>query len=471
LTDTSTPSNAGFIQINASASQFVRITGITYFTAVGAANKFQGGIQVFGTQHLRVDHCSFNSLTGNQAYMVGIRYGVRGVVDHNYSIGRSGLLDVDNSNGVGDGAWASPTGFGTSNFIFSENNYLVGQGTSAGGGIISGAGEDCIEGGSFVERYNVFINIPAAFQGHATKSEGGRGRGCRSFEFYNNYVTNTACCNFSPGGPKGATSLLWGNVVSSPHTFNYFFTGDTDRGSNIALKTEHNPAEGWGWCGTQTTSSISGSPPNGIGSQWDGNQNPVVGWPCLDGIGRGMTVDTISGSFSSSFTVPGVVNNANGCGPVTPQSGSTPPNCAAWPHQYLEPIYMFMNTLPTGMSGEVLLQDNVSVNNRDYYYDCNSYHSGCTANTSFNGTVGTGWGNLNGSQPAGGVARPATCTAGPGGTFGVSPPLPGGGATSYGVAWFAVDTNTLYVCTQTSPTTWTAIYSPYTYPHDLDTGP
>jgi len=65
--------------------------------------------------------------------------------------------------------------------------------------------------------------------------------------------------------------------------------------------------------------------------------------------------------------------------------------------------------------------------NRDYWFQ----------SATFNGTAGIGVGLLS--------ARPATCTK--------------------GVAYWATDTNTLYKATATN--TWTAYYTPYTYPHPL----
>jgi hypothetical protein len=121
-----------------------------------------------------------------------------------------------------------------------------------------------------------------------------------------------------------------------------------------------------------------------------------------------------------------------------------------WVHNALEPVYEWLNALP-GIGQEIGPPDSSDAltihANRDYYQ----------YTTSFNGTSGTGSGLLS--------ARPATCTAGPGGTFGAGPPEFGG---SPGVAYWATDNNTLYVCTATN--TWTAYYTPYTYPHPLVTG-
>ena len=68
--------------------------------------------------------------------------------------------------------------------------------------------------------------------------------------------------------------------------------------------------------------------------------------------------------------------------------------------------------------------------NRDFY----------VYTPSFNGTNGVGSGTQG--------SRPSSCTS--------------------GVAYWATDMNTLYKCT--APNTWTAYYTPYSYPHPLTTG-
>jgi hypothetical protein len=122
----------------------------------------------------------------------------------------------------------------------------------------------------------------------------------------------------------------------------------------------------------------------------------------------------------------------------------------AWPHQELEPIYYFSNSILNGASF-IRIGDS-SQFNRDVYYDCGALNSSCPGG--FTGAAGTGSGLLS--------ARPSTCTAGPGGTYGTSP------TGSYGVAYFATDSNSLSVCTATN--TWTNVYTPYTYPHPLESG-
>jgi hypothetical protein len=158
----------------------------------------------------------------------------------------------------------------------------------------------------------------------------------------------------------------------------------------------------WGYCGTTFGPSA-----------WDGTQDSS-GYPCIDQIGRGKG-DLITGLF------PAKINSVTGT--------------ISWPHQAIEPVYEWGNSWSSpgygsywGAAGSNIQQ------NRDYYL----------YTASFNGTSGTGSGLLS--------ARPSTCTAGPGGN-------------TNGVAYWATDTKTLYVCNPTN--TWTSYYTPYTYPHPL----
>jgi hypothetical protein len=411
--------------INTTSGASFRMTGMTFQggNIVSVNNSKQPILQFGGSsQNFRLDHCHFNTNTYSPSINPNwVRwYGGAGVLDHNLvdlGSNQSVSSGFNISNGSGDSGnttWNTVTGWGTispSSFFYMEANVFNG-----------GAPNDCSNAGRFVMRYNT---VNAAFVGtedHATKSEA-FGRGCRALEVYHNYFSGSPPSFQDAIGLKGATALIWSNTLASGYL--RLINVQTDR--NSGGTTETATPNGWGYCGTAVKS-------NGVGSLWDGNSpsgTPTAsGYPCLDGIGRGQTTQLITGGW-----FPNLINSSTGT--------------IAWPHQYLEPIYAWQNTISSGTL--LVIEGTDTQQNRDVYVD----------NGSFTGSTGTGFGA--------GSSRPATCTAGPGGTYDTSP------TGSYGVAYFSTDNtgglvaNTLYVCTATN--TWTAIYTPYTYPHPLDTGP
>jgi hypothetical protein len=424
-------SNTALMLFNTGGSNTsFRITGLTLAggNVGGAYPKYNGIVEILGgsTQNFRMDHNHFNDATyspANQPVWFRTFAPIAGVADHNridqtttaypFTFAIDGA--IGDNIGNADGTWANPTAWGSPTSFYIENNYMT-------GGVIN----DCGEGGAFVARYNTFVNATVAIQTHATKSTAGPARGCRMYEAYHNYIVGNAGLDAAMGSKDGS-ALVWGNTMASGYY--RFFHACTDR--NCQTNNETAVPNGWGYCGTTPFG-------NGIGSPWDGNTDQSTGYPCLDGLGRGQTAQALNGK-----DFPNRLNSVTGT--------------ASWPQQYLEPIYLFMNTLSgPNYSAEMLISDTSSVNNQDYYYDCNQTNSSCSGG--FTGAAGTGYGPL--------ANRPSNCKAGPGGTHFTSP------TGSYGVAYFATDANggngELYVCT--SSNTWTPIYQPYTYPHPLVSG-
>lgn len=155
------------------------------------------------------------------------------------------------------------------------------------------------------------------------------------------------------------------------------------------------------------------------GSSYADGNIEANGWPCRDQIGRGKDASVWSANTTnpapSQASAPAYLfANRRGASEVTTYIHN---NCGAW-----------------------ILKD------RDYYEPPTG---------AFDGTTGTGCGTL--------ANRPGTCTAGVGywatdqscsdltGMVGATPSTPISG--------------TLYKCTATN--TWTAYYTPYTYPHPL----
>ncbi len=404
--------------------------GLTIETGTSGAPKNNGIVDFVGTSAL-FRMSQIDLITNYQ----GIEWDgqIEGVIDHSYlNCGTASTYSnclrvyndlLDSGPGNDDGGWAAPSDWGSSHFIYLEDSISNGGYTN-----------DCDHAGRMVERYDTFLNINNAMENHPTKDPTGPSRGCRAQEFYHNYVGNTTQTYSAMGGQEG-TWLVWGNTVASGTSLSHFWAGSTWRNDpsqpsheeSAGCGTNCSPPNGWGMCGTDI--DYPGTP--GSGSPWDGNST-ATGYPCLDGLGRGQTQQTLNGA-----NFPNRVNNSTGT--------------QSWPQQDLEPMYFWMNSLPSNLTGsaEVAINSDYSTAaNRDYYYD----------SASFNGMSGTGYGTL--------ANRPSTCTAGPGGTYGQSP------TGSYGVAYWATDANSgngeLYVCT--SANTWTAIYTPYTYPHPLDGG-
>jgi hypothetical protein len=424
ITDSYASNNPLMVFNLGGSSTTFRITGLTFAGGSTSLGKDNGIVEILSgsSQNVRYDHnhTKFSTYSPSNTEAVALRtYApVAGVADHNYldlgpdtgySFGISIFGGYNDPYGNGDGTWANATPWGKINGVFYvETNYVTG-----------GELNDCGNAGSMVIRYNTLSDTTGGLQTHGTKSPAGPARGCRSLEAYHNYITHPtgSSTGDSPIGSKIGPALIWGNNLAQG--FYRFFTPATDRSGGDSAAETGTP-NGWGNCG----------------DAWDGNSNSA-GYPCLDNIGRGQTVQHLNGA-----DFPSRLNSSVGK--------------IAWPQQYLEPNYLFANTVNPASGVEVQIRDNTTQFNRDVYFECGSLNSACSSG--FTGAAGTGSGLLS--------ARPTSCTAGPGGTYATSP------TGSYGVGYFATDANggkgELYVCTSTN--TWTGIYQPYAYPHPLAGG-
>ena len=426
-----TASDVALLGISTIAGKTFRMTGIAFkWNAGNSSITYMGEVHIDGAStSVRVDHNHFNHLQAKDLVFTGCP---QGVVDHNQF--DSGFADDaqlefeqggcnGDPQGLGNGSWAEASGFGSSNFIFAENNNFQ---WNNGAGTVSQLGavaEDCFEGGRFVMRYNA-LGYHTALEIHGTNS-GNDFRGCRAFEVYNNIMTwssdpSTDSFSFLVQYEAGG-SLWWGNTTSGFVSFIYSDTvRNKDRsegGTYINVPTPN----GWGGCGSSTT--------GGGRSKWDQNTDGS-GYRCIDQVGAGQG-DLLSGVF------PNKCDQTLGCSTFNGQ----------WPNQILDPVYAWDNSLTlTAWSGSAYFgsqsgpSGNVTVENRDYYLELPNHFESAT----FNGTAGMGFGLLS--------ARPSTCTP--------------------RVGYFATDANSgvgeLYECLTAN--TWTASYEPYTYPHPLTTG-
>jgi hypothetical protein len=217
IQDKVTP-RAPLIKITSSLGKSYRVSGLT-FQQLATTASTNSLVMLTGNSHsLRFDHCHFagDPYVDSYVKLVGPVYGV---FDHNvleataksgpgYSYG----FRINNghwTDGMGHAAWAAPTGFGTGNWFFIEDNYIINRSFETSGKfkMYNGA-TDADFGGSAVFRYNHFYDIFIGTHG----TQGGN-RGGRALEIYNN---DFHVVNQSGGGWFGTRS---GPLVSHDNTF------------------------------------------------------------------------------------------------------------------------------------------------------------------------------------------------------------------------------------------------------------
>jgi hypothetical protein len=204
--------NSQLINWQLSPNGVARITGIEFQNGgrvnVGLA---PGGIiHITGSNtngsQFRFDHNKWLDLNG---YFVTDT--VIGVIDHNtilvgqkvvewiYPYGNSW-----NGGSHGDGSWAAPANWGSSQFLFIEDNVITNSNT-----VYEGQLTDAFNGGRFVVRHNMITN--QAIGNHGTETPG-RGRSGRAEEIYN----NTFDCNHVNrfvSGNRGGSELFHDNTI------------------------------------------------------------------------------------------------------------------------------------------------------------------------------------------------------------------------------------------------------------------
>jgi hypothetical protein len=484
-----------------------------------------------GCPDLRVDNTSYSDWN-NRVSSNGISSALAavgdmfGVLDHNTLLGvNPGYLVASHGRymGVGsygDNAWAQPEDYGTSKFLYMENN----QFNTVRGPLAEtegNAGTDLAQGGTrLVMRYNTFDNARAiVFGWHGTESNG-RPRSGRAFEFYKNNFTAepyavSGATGVGVGGWRGGTGLVWGNQTTwTDASFNGFFTGDTYRISgNI----------NWGACDgsspydindgvtyvSGTISNVSGTNPyvltitqtggTGPSQPWSANYWATPGSPhslhdatqnhgsIITASGTNtITFNPLSGGLVATWTpqvgddieilrASACVDQAAGrgqgvlytCTVAGTNGGGTGSPCTAVSSaQVLSPTYGWLNTFTPSISwpftGQAAIWAssngyNRIIRNREIYTEEPDQAVQSSTTVPFNGTTTVGMGHGTHAN------RPSTCTPNS-----VGSALGGVGywETDTGAAWEnGAIGGQLFVCTATD--TWTAYYTPYTYPHPL----
>jgi len=194
------------------ASRLTRITGIEFQdggrTPTAAA---PGGIihidgsNTNGSQ-FRFDHCKWTDLNG-----FFVPNTVIGVVDHNIVTVGNHVYEWMypygsgwNGAAYGDGSWAAPANYGSSQFLFIEDNTFTCTRTTNQGTLTDG-----FNGARFVVRHNVINNF--VIGNHGTESPG-RGRSSRAMEIYKNRIDCNHVNRFVSGG-RGGGELFHDNTI------------------------------------------------------------------------------------------------------------------------------------------------------------------------------------------------------------------------------------------------------------------
>jgi hypothetical protein len=182
------------------ASNPSRMTGI----------EFQDGGRTGGIIIIEFDgsNNSFNGIRGTVNFETII-----GVVDHNTFViapvaSAIRINDTqwnDPTQLSGDKSWTDPPGYGSSQFLFIEDNTFSSTSTTA-----LQAVTDAYDGARFVVRHNNFYNCQP--ENHGTESHG-RGRGGRVMEIYNNTYTGTGINRYL-GTIRSGSALFHDNNIS-----------------------------------------------------------------------------------------------------------------------------------------------------------------------------------------------------------------------------------------------------------------
>lgn len=418
---------------------------------------------------------------------------VFGVLDHNtVPSGTTTLVFANISHSAyggvgsyGDNSWAQADSFGGGNNVYLENNHIwtTASVTDQEFNAIGGA----IGGGRVVARYNTVEAVGGFFElltGHGMDTDG-RPRSIRQMEAYSNTVNCTSGGCQGLVGFRGGTGIVYNNTLNS----NFAVTGGYY--NNIApitvYRTVYNGPT-WGPCGglnsldpwdtNDGTTTPSGTTTSGSSGLM--MNDSTANFSNLLPAGAPFSVYDVTKNFvaeiasftSTSITIQGnIPEQANsfgvgdtyqiirstvcadqaGRGQGNYVSGTTPSPVLAL-SEALDPIYEWNDTAGNLNHGNIGTVGNgvdtarVTAN-RDWYTDASNGtpHIQTSSTSPFNGTGGSGIGVGFGTL----ANRPSTCTV--------------------QVGYWATDTSTLYLCKTSN--TWTASYSPYTYPHPLTSGP
>lgn len=353
-----------------------RLSGISIMPGTKTNNFFDSGeISVGGQGNMvRID----NMIISNNLNC-GVGWdGPFGVIDHNKFVSPNSKqpAKVKHSSFLGQGSfgdysWSVGPMYGTSNFVFFEDNVF----TNFGG--VPGIGLDAIDGARYVVRHNLGID-GTIIAGHGTETTQ-RERSIRVAEIYSNIFDMHG--QSEAGHVRGGARVITGNIFKNSSvaysvrayrlntgvTPFRFADGTNAWDSNDGIIYTNGTAD-FGGLGTMTDNKIIWIP-----HQWQsysfrditqGKASEII-----DNTANSLTFDTgvaanspITVAGGDAYDIRKVVHilDSPGRGMGALMSNSTPVinGIAQYPNQALEPIYFWNNTL-NGSS--------VSMNNGGFY--------------------------------------------------------------------------------------------------------
>lgn len=382
-----------------------RLTGITFADGGNVTPSYKGKILMDGrgaglSSAWRIDHCAFINLNGGNIFAYGFPVSV---IDHCFfvlkeeGIYQYGISTTPINDIWGDYPWHNPATYGSTNVLYIEDNYFT-------NGFLTGA-EAAYDGGAgamSVFRSNTMMNCVWVNHGNDTS---GRYRSTRSFEIYNNSFYHNQ--DFvTPMDFRGGTGVVFNNKITGFQIFdtieNYRNVQANTFGGVDGLSPWDNLNASVYYTGTN---SATGYNITSIGANWTPHQ--WKGYVVRDtkagtieiGHGAGSinfcliqdnTSNTLTMTapkdFQIVFTNQDVfkiyyVSNAldqvgRGSGDLIEDAGGPYPlptftinsvtGTNTWPHQVLEPLYSWGNTLNGNPSGIASSYANIQ-EGRDIY--------------------------------------------------------------------------------------------------------
>jgi hypothetical protein len=376
-----------------------RLTGIEFQDG----GRINGGAAPGGVLHVdgsntdgstfRWDHCYWNNINGSPVLDTVI-----GVIDHNtFYVARNAIMLYFygthwNGGDFGDGSWAVPANYGSSQFTFVEDCTF----TFNVGGL--GTMTDAYAGARFVIRHNTIHD--GVLNNHGTESTG-RVRGSRCYEAYNNTYIGSGWNKFVAGCRSGGVlfhdnsiSGYWGNnATAALGNYRTHMTFVPWGGADGANPWDDNYSTIY-FTGTASTNSsgtavtVSGSP------GWTTNQWVGYSIRRLTNVGGLNTVtfalinsntsNTITYSGNGGYAVPSLaftsgdsleirrirnVMDGIGRGGGSLISGNSPIMPAGWNDQITEPCYAWNNPITDGGGFAVFGPVDPTVRINEHYFN------------------------------------------------------------------------------------------------------